>query len=384
MKIIVWLILLLLLALPASAQTSPALSLPVSRLETGQTADLPILIDCFTCRGVDLILSYDPQFIAIEAVSPGGFLGANPRMPARGNVIDSDGGTVRVSLLRQDSAIALDQVLFTLRVRAVQPGESRLDVISLTLIGGSGTPQINPGSVLVSAPTPTATLTPSTTPTPPPSATPTFTRTPSRTPRPQPCRLIAPGTGVPVYVGPSTNRTIRRYIDNTVSALITGQAADDQGNLWWRILPAGVTTEQDRYWVLQSQVSTYGDCTIVEEVGASPVVISVPRNPTAATASSTFSPISVSAPTSPVQTGECAPSSTRVVTTTFINQTSDTYSLYLLDPACNEIFWFTLEPGMTTQQQSILTQRWRMRWNGQLVLESSTRFANGTFIIRPG
>ncbi|MEP7290490.1 MAG: hypothetical protein ABI835_01850, partial [Chloroflexota bacterium] len=123
----------------------------------------------------------------------------------------------------------------------------------------------------------TWTPTPSATRTPLPTNTPTSTWTSSPTQiiaQSQPCSIRTERVDIPIYVWPGENRSVRGALSPNQDILVTGQFSAEDGSLWWKILPEGTTTELDRYWVKQSQVTQFGDCSTVG-IAISSLIISM-------------------------------------------------------------------------------------------------------------
>jgi formylglycine-generating enzyme required for sulfatase activity/serine/threonine protein kinase len=143
---------------------------------------------------------------------------------------------------------------------------------------------------------PTPTTAPNETPIPKPTAsespgstgtstfTPSPTDTPTATVTPEPCFVRAESTTIDVRVGPGDNRGIRGSLPTDIDVLVIGQATDDLGEVWWQIQPPGYDpNEADRYWVAASNVTASGDCSLVEDTNAPPIVFaSEPVSPTSA------------------------------------------------------------------------------------------------------
>jgi Tol biopolymer transport system component len=88
-----------------------------------------------------------------------------------------------------------------------------------------------------------------------------------------PCVVQAERDGVNVRVGPGTRRAIRGALPPNESVPVVGWAADDTGARWWQIHPPGyLAAEADRYWVAQADVTASGDCALVAQAEAPPVI----------------------------------------------------------------------------------------------------------------
>ncbi len=80
--------------------------------------------------------------------------------------------------------------------------------------------------------------------------------------------------GVPVYVGPGRSRAIFGFMTPGVEYVVTGQAVDEEGNLWWQLDKTQFPGHEDvtSLWVMQSDVTALGECTNIPNVEIPPVI----------------------------------------------------------------------------------------------------------------
>ena len=179
-------------ALAARVYLSPDAAI----LEPGQTVTVDIRIEDVTrLYGIDLLLSFDPQTLAVlDSVSggpdaprilPGGFLNLTQAFTAT-NQADNSAGTVRFmqALLYPAPPANGSGVLARITFRALSPGSSLL-LLEAALANNAAEPipaAVEGGQILVLAAEPSATTVPTATPTPTVSRTPSATATRSPTP----------------------------------------------------------------------------------------------------------------------------------------------------------------------------------------------------------
>lgn len=125
-------------------------------------------------------------------------------------------------------------------------------------------------STPISTPTllPTATMIPTNT------ALPTFTFTPLPTNTPQPCVISTTRDDVIIRVGPGTNRGTFIFLEPSIQVFVTGKKIV-QEEIWWRLEKSQVTSRPNsvnEVWVAESDVAESGDCDLVIDVDAPPVV----------------------------------------------------------------------------------------------------------------
>jgi hypothetical protein len=97
----------------------------------------------------------------------------------------------------------------------------------------------------------------------------------------EPCVLRANWEGVTVRVGPGTNRGLLTYLPEGLDYAVQGQAEANDGSLWWKLDPNDVAPNSgaNEVWVPDIGVSTTGDCAIVEEAVAPPIIFAPPSLP---------------------------------------------------------------------------------------------------------
>ncbi len=271
-------------ALLTLSLAGPALGQQVARLKISNLTAAPGasgVIDAeLTCNpqcgAVALSFTYDPAILQIDRVVLGGALGdpTAGQVAALENGIDQRSGRLDLALLAAVPVPqAVDDRLFSLEVTVLAVGETVLtperaefsnlrgaDIPGEVLDGivrgqeGAAASTPTPGLVLVAA-TPSGTA----------EGLPDL-------PTGEACTISTVVQGVPIHVGPSRDRAIRSSLPTNTEVSVTGQFTNSVGELWWRIQPAGVTTELDRYWVLETDVDETGDCTYVPQTEGSAVV----------------------------------------------------------------------------------------------------------------
>jgi hypothetical protein len=98
-----------------------------------------------------------------------------------------------------------------------------------------------------------------------------------------PCTARAASSDATLRVGPGFNRgEYRTLLPNEGNIRVTGQTNDPDDNLWWQL--EETVPNADPLWVVDSDVTTTGDCDQVELVAA-PAIIPPAAPPTPATTS---------------------------------------------------------------------------------------------------
>ena len=261
---------------PALAQSQAKLNLTDLTLAPGSSGTIEAALSCSPpCGAAALTFTYDPAVLQIDRVTLGGAFG-NPlaaEVAALENAIDNTEGRLDLALL---AAVPVPQptdgLLFSLDVTALSAGETALTPSRQAFSDLRGAPlagEITGGLITAQEgaipPTEVAAE---------PTATPAAV-TPEPTPAPatgEACFVSTVVPNVPIHVGPSRNRAIRGSLPIGEDVAVTGQFIDEAGRVWWRIQPDGVTTELDRYWVLESDVDERGDCANVPQTEGSAVI----------------------------------------------------------------------------------------------------------------
>ena len=80
--------------------------------------------------------------------------------------------------------------------------------------------------------------------------------------QPTPCAIRADRGDVPIHVGPGRHRSVFGLLPTGVDILVTGQATDDAGNLWWQIDKTQIPGHEavTSLWVAASDVAASGNC----------------------------------------------------------------------------------------------------------------------------
>jgi hypothetical protein len=115
-----------------------------------------------------------------------------------------------------------------------------------------------------------------------PGQSPSGTTEPSTLPEVtgRPCTVWTARGDVTVRAGPGFQRGVRSYLVSNVNVPVVGKFTDSDGHLWWKIQPPGFNpAEADRYWVLADDVDEVGDCALVADAAASPIVAPQPTQP---------------------------------------------------------------------------------------------------------
>jgi hypothetical protein len=270
---------------PASAQAQARLDLGVLTLLPGESGVIDAVLSCSPqCGSADLTLTFDPALVRIDELTLGGVFGnvLLGQVAVLENSIDNRAGQIDLALLSASPVPQpTDSVLFTLAVTLLAPGETEVRIANARFsdLRGANLEGETTGALISgvdqAALDATATQTaidqlPTPTPT---EAAPAPTDAP--TPPPvtgEACTISTVTAGVPIHVGPSRNRAIRGSVQVNTEVAVTGQFTDEAGLLWWRVQPEGVTTELDRYWVLESDVDERGDCATVPQTEGSAVI----------------------------------------------------------------------------------------------------------------
>jgi hypothetical protein len=256
---------------PATAQDAVSITMSTLAIPPGGTGALEVRITCPTgCGAAALTLTFDPAIVRIDQYRVGGALG--PAMPTELAIfeqsINPDEGIVAYAAVAlrpgvtpaDDLLIALDLTGLAEGTTAFAPARVLLADLSGAQIGAS----VRGGEVTVGAGGP---------PAPTPTAAAVDAQPTPETPVVQgaPCTVTA-STQVGIHVGPSQNRNQRTNLPLNTPVAVTGQFINEQGELWYRVQPQGVTTELDRYWVLSSLVDAQGDCASVPQAEGSQVI----------------------------------------------------------------------------------------------------------------
>jgi hypothetical protein len=88
------------------------------------------------------------------------------------------------------------------------------------------------------------------------------------------CLIRADRGDVRVHVGPGRNRNVFTYLTAHREYVVTGQALDDEGNLWWQIDKTQIPGHEAviSLWVAESDVFEIGDCEQIPEEEAPPII----------------------------------------------------------------------------------------------------------------
>jgi hypothetical protein len=263
----------------AAAQTPAQATLTLSdlTLAPGSSGTVEAALGCSPqCGAVALTLTFDPAVLQIDRVRLGGAFGepAAGAIAALENAVDNGGGRLDLALL---AALPVpqpaDALLFSLDVTALAAGQSALTAARADFSDLRGAPlagevvggliAVQDGVVAIATPAPAE-------PTAAATEAAAVTATPPSTG--EACFVSTVVQGVPIHVGPDRNRAIRGSLPTGEDVPVTGQFTDVAGQIWWRVQPAGVTTELDRYWVLESEVDERGDCAAVPQTEGSAVI----------------------------------------------------------------------------------------------------------------
>ena len=127
---------------------------------------------------------------------------------------------------------------------------------------------------ITSTPLPPPTAVPTQTALPTFTALPTLTFTPSPTNTPQPCTISTPQTDVIIRVGPGYTRGTFIFLEPNSPVFVTGKKIVEE-ETWWRIEKSQVTSRPNsvnELWVAAVDVTENGDCDLVIDVDAPPIV----------------------------------------------------------------------------------------------------------------
>ncbi|NDJ77983.1 MAG: FecR domain-containing protein [Chloroflexi bacterium] len=99
--------------------------------------------------------------------------------------------------------------------------------------------------------------------------------TPSQPQSTEPCTVQTSSATVAVRVGPGYNRGVRDYLPPNQAFPVLGEGTGSDGSLWWQIdIPA-----YEQAWVDQAEVVASGNCDLVGDVAAPPIVAPPPPGP---------------------------------------------------------------------------------------------------------
>lgn len=154
----------------------------------------------------------------------------------------------------------------------------------------------------------------------------------------QPCTIWTARGDVVVRAGPGFQRGARSYLPGYVNIPVAGKFTDEGGNLWWKIQPPGFNpAEADRYWVLADDVDEAGDCTLITETVASPIIAPPPPQLVVTPLIPTLPP---DQPTEVVPPTEmAAPTSVPTDTPVLISFYADRYTVDPRQKECATIYW---------------------------------------------
>ena len=95
-----------------------------------------------------------------------------------------------------------------------------------------------------------------------------------------PCAIRADREGVVVRVGPGLSRSAFTYLNPGIEYGVSGQAADEGGNLWWEVDKTQFAGHEDviSLWVAQSDVTAVGNCSQVPQAEIPPVIPGEPED----------------------------------------------------------------------------------------------------------
>lgn len=269
-------------AAPVHAQAQARLELTSLALMPGESGTIEARLACSPqCGSADLTLTFDPALLRVDSLALGGAFGAVMlgQVAVLENTIDNLTGQIDLALLAASPVPQpADNVVFTLDVTLLAPGETAITVAQAAFsdlrgatLSSMTTDALITGLDQVALDATATQVAINQQPTPAPTAAPTAGPTAAPTTG-EACTVSSVVAGVPIHVGPSQNRAIRSSLPTNTDVAVTGQFTDSAGLLWWRIQPAGVTTELDRYWVLESSVDERGDCANVPQTEGSAVI----------------------------------------------------------------------------------------------------------------
>lgn len=260
----------------ALAQTQARLILGSLSLAPGASDTVEAVLTCNPqCGSATLTLRFDPAIVRVDRLRLGGAFG-NPdagQVAAPENGIDNTSGQIDLALLAAAPVPeALDDVLFVLDITALAAGETifTAERAAFSDLRGAALEGEVTGGVVTSTNEPVvAEITPTPTPF---DVTPTPEATAAAAATGEACFVSTVNNNVAIHVGPDRDRAVRGSMPAGQEVAVTGQFTDEAGLVWWRVQPAGVTTELDRYWVLESDVDERGDCANVPQTEGSAVI----------------------------------------------------------------------------------------------------------------
>lgn len=97
----------------------------------------------------------------------------------------------------------------------------------------------------------------------------------------EPCMLTANWEGVTVRVGPGEHRGLLTYLLEGLPFRVLGQIEADDGSVWWKLDPNDVapTSGANEVWVPDAGTTTEGDCDLVDEAAAPPIIFGTSSMP---------------------------------------------------------------------------------------------------------
>jgi hypothetical protein len=93
----------------------------------------------------------------------------------------------------------------------------------------------------------------------------------------EPCEVQAEGSNVSLRVGPGENRGVFTGMPADTYLPVLGQTEADDGSQWWRV---DMQSGANELWVADTDVTTRGDCALVADVNAPPVIPGAPTTNT--------------------------------------------------------------------------------------------------------
>ena len=93
----------------------------------------------------------------------------------------------------------------------------------------------------------------------------------------EPCQVRAASAKVDLRVGPGTNRGIYTSMTTGVSYGVLGKKTLSDGSLWWRLDTD--TGDAGELWVADADVESTGNCDMVQDVDAPPIIFGPPPPP---------------------------------------------------------------------------------------------------------
>jgi hypothetical protein len=268
----------------ASAQLQATLVLSDLTLLPGETGLVDARVTCEPqCSVIAVTLSFDPAIISVTDIVPGNYMGSVQygRVAVLEVGVDNALGVVGYAVVALgDPPEPASDLVFQLNVTAVAPGVTQFQAPRAQFGDLDANPMtgvVVGGTVTVNNPDGTPPTSGDATPTGEPTAAGTeATPAPAGTITPAAsdavCFVSTARTDVGIHVGPDRGRTVRGNLGANVEVLVTGQTTDDEGAVWYNILPDGVTTEFDRYWVAADDVEEQGNCADVPQVEGSAII----------------------------------------------------------------------------------------------------------------